>query len=242
MAMKARAICYVEPGRVELRRVEIPEPGEGQILTRTRTTSVSPGTELRCLAGTQDGIAFPAVAGYSNVGLVEHLGPGVDRFAVGDRVFHTGSVDCGMERSWGGHVEYAVVNTASATPVPESVPDAAAALTKLAAIALRGVRLSRVEPGTNVAVVGLGPIGQFSARLFRLHGANVVGFDLDESRVETLRQSGCPATLVESDLPEAVAQWFEGGADVVVDSTGIASVLPQSMLATRRKGKVSPSP
>jgi NADPH:quinone reductase-like Zn-dependent oxidoreductase len=50
---------------VTLEQIEIPEPGVGEVLLEVEYTLISPGTELRCRAGKQDGAVFPFIPGYS---------------------------------------------------------------------------------------------------------------------------------------------------------------------------------
>ena len=77
--MRAQAIVFTGEGEVELRGVTIPEPGPGEVLVETVYSSVSPGTELRCLAGGQPGQPpWPYIAGYALTGHVLRRGEGVD--------------------------------------------------------------------------------------------------------------------------------------------------------------------
>jgi 2-desacetyl-2-hydroxyethyl bacteriochlorophyllide A dehydrogenase len=120
-------------------------------------------------------------------------------------------------------------------PLPAGVEPLNAALAKLAAIAYRGVRVAKTRPHEEVAVVGLGPIGQLSARLHRLAGARVVAADLDASRVALAKSAGIEAVVPSEGLVQAFAQRQPNGADVVVDSTGAAPVLQQSVRLVKSK-------
>ena len=52
--MKARAVHFVAPRRVELRDVELPTPAEGQLLVATEWSGISSGTELLAYRGEID--------------------------------------------------------------------------------------------------------------------------------------------------------------------------------------------
>ena len=79
-----------EPEILEIIPFEVPEPGPGEVLIRTRTTLVSPGTERAFfLALPTTNATYPLIPGYSNVAEVVELGEGVTQFRVGDRVAST---------------------------------------------------------------------------------------------------------------------------------------------------------
>src|SRR6266508_409463 len=82
--MKARAVHFVAPRRVELREVDLPDPSEGRILVATEWSGISSGTELLAYRGEIDPdlpldetlgalsgtFAYPFRYGYSAVGRV----------------------------------------------------------------------------------------------------------------------------------------------------------------------------
>lgn len=227
--MKSRAILFTAPWEVRLGDVEVPEPVGSEVLIRAAITSVSPGTELRCLSGTQPGTeGWPFVPGYSHAGEVVAAGPDAT-VEVGSRVFSYGTEKVSATRMWGGHCEYAVRESASLHVLAENVPYEKAVFGHLAGIAYHGLRLSRPMPHDTVAVIGLGTIGQFSARLHALAGAHIVGFDANPKRVEMLRKAGVRAETVAGNLVEAVHVVFPGGPVVVVDATGHPDVLASTV-------------
>ena len=71
--MRARQAVLVEPYKVEVREVEMPDPRPGQVLVRTEASFVSPGTELAVYTGTHQWLKdpnlpdwkFPFRSGYS---------------------------------------------------------------------------------------------------------------------------------------------------------------------------------
>jgi 2-desacetyl-2-hydroxyethyl bacteriochlorophyllide A dehydrogenase len=224
--MRAKAILFTGVDRVEVGETEVPEPGPGEVLISAFYTCVSPGTELRCLAGKQQGAAsWPFIPGYSLSGTVTDCGPDTT-LRPGARVFCTGTARADRNLTWGGHVSHAVRREADIFPVPDGVSMLEASAAKLSAIAYRGVCLSRPLPHEVVAVVGLGMVGQLSARLHALSGARVVAADLSERRVEVARGGGVEAFVPRGDLAGSFAELLPEGADVVVDATGSPGVLP----------------
>lgn len=232
--MHARAILFTGINTVAFGSAEIPEPEAGEVLIEAAYTAVSPGTELRCLAGQQSGAApWPFIPGYSLAGRVLANGPGTS-LPPGTPVFCSGttrSLDRG--RTWGGHVSHAVVPESRAFVLPEGTDLRSAALAKLCAIALHGVRVANPQPGEQVAVVGLGPIGMLCARIYTLHGAVIAAADLESGRVELAQAAGLHAFVPRGSLEESFRAVFPEGADVVVDASGAAGVIPQAIPIAR---------
>ena len=183
---------------------------------------------MRCLAGAQTGAKFPFIPGYSMVGQVVARGAR-SRIAEGTLVFCKGTEKAGWPVLWGAHIAHAVRGEDSVFVLPNGIDPMEAALTKLAAIAYRGVRCAGTRKGNEVAVVGLGIIGQLAARLHQLAGARVVAADLNPARVALAIAGGIEALVPAEGLSAAFKQIQPRGADIVVDSTGVPAVLQQSI-------------
>jgi bacteriochlorophyllide a dehydrogenase len=218
--MSSAAIVMTAPGAVDLSEVHVPDPGPDEVLVEADYTCVSPGTELRCLAGRQPNpIAFPFVPGYALTGRVIERGSGVE-LATGTRVLCKGTQRCDVNLQWGGHTHHAVLAAADVIALPDQLDSLAAAPVKLAAIAYHGVRLARSAPHERVLVVGLGPIGYLSALLHSTTGAQVIAVDVAPERVEVARESGLDARLAQGGIGAALSEESPPGFDVVVDATG----------------------
>ena len=230
---QAKAIAVTGIGKVEFVPVELPDLEPGEVLIRTEASAVSRGTELRCLAGKQpESLPFPFIPGYSLVGIVEEV-CGDSPVAVGTRVFSTGTKRASINLEWGSHLSYAISNANEVVPVPDGCPPKLASFAKMAAIALRGTHVAEPRPSDCVVVVGLGPIGSLSQRLFHKAGNNVFGLDQESIRVDIARKAGLAADVVAGTIDQAVQAHFGHGADIVVDVTGVPSVLPFSLRATK---------
>ncbi|MDX2185965.1 MAG: zinc-binding alcohol dehydrogenase [Opitutaceae bacterium] len=229
--MNSRCLAFTAINTVQLTQTNLRAPRAGEALVETEISGVSPGTELRCLTGREPGLGanpFPFIPGYSLVGRVVEA-PGNEASLVGRRVLSEGCRDgASLKTAWGGHMGHALVSASSLFVLPEEVSSQDAVLLKLAAIAFRGVRLSREVVGKTVAVVGLGPIGQISARLFHMAGASVVGFDVAADRVSVLASVGVEAQVIEGGMVPSVKRVFPAGAQIVVDCTGVPALLRET--------------
>ncbi|MDR3691910.1 MAG: zinc-binding alcohol dehydrogenase [Fimbriimonas sp.] len=231
---KAHAVAFTEIERAELVSIDLPDLQEGEVLVRTEVSAVSPGTEMRCFAGKQpDSVALPYIPGYSLAGIVTAVTPNAP-VSVGQRVFASGTRRASINLQWGGHVSHAIAGFGDVMPLPEGMPVRSAAISKLVAIALRGVRICHPNATDSVVVVGLGPIGMLSARLYRELGCRVLCVDLEPARVAIARKAGMEATEVRGSIEETVRAWAPEGVDVVADATGSPAVLPFSMAALRQ--------
>ncbi len=205
---QSRAIVFLGPKQVEVLPVEIPAPGPGQLLVRTELSQISAGTEMRCLRGDQPGLTnWGFIPGYIATGEVVAVGPDCHT-PIGTRVTHGGTVASDRPRLWGGQSGLALVTEKDAVSTGSVALDRIG-ICHLGAIARRGVLACGNVEGQRVAVIGLGPIGQWSARLFAAAGAQVTGCDLDPRRRSALERDGI-STQIDPD-PD-----FE----IVVEATG----------------------
>ena len=232
--MKTQALLFAGVNDIVLKDVDVPAPAAGEVLIETHYSCISPGTELRCLAGKQAGApAWPFIPGYALSGVViaagqdTHLQPGA-------RVFCSGTEHADHNRCWGGHIAHAVRHENSVFVVPANVDLIEASLVKLAAIAYHGMRQTQPMAHERVAAIGLGPIGSLAARLHALSGARVVCGDISAQRVAAAQEMGWEAVKIEGNLPAAFKPAFPDGADIVIDATGAPAVLPYAVeLATQ---------
>ena len=155
------------------------------------------------VAGTYGGVddRYPFIYGYSRVGRVTAVGEAVISAAVGDRVFvgmggtRLDPAD-GFGELGGSYTSHGVVHETELVRLPDEIDSPTAAIAALGAIAYQGVISADVGPGSRVLVVGLGAIGQFSALISSLRGAQVWAADPVASRRE-LAASISGATAID---------------------------------------------
>ncbi len=239
--MIAPCIVFDAPLEVALREIDLPEPGPGQVLTRTLLTGVSTGTETRVLRGAEVD-RFPLVPGYENVGEVLRAGEGVP-LEPGRVVFHGGSDFTGpFARCWGAQAGAALVDASNALPVPAGL-DAARALYAMAGgIALHGVVRGRVTSADTVAVVGLGLIGHLAAQCARARGARVIAIDRAPARLAAARPARFEVLEAGDGLEEEVRALTRGGVDVAIDATGVAAAVETTARLVRSRPWSPPYP
>jgi threonine dehydrogenase-like Zn-dependent dehydrogenase len=128
----------------------------------------------------------------------------------------------------GGQAEYLRVPQAHFGPikVPEGPPDERFVyLSDVLPTAWQAVEYAAVPEGGTLAVFGLGPIGQMSARIALHQGASeVFGIDLVPERLEMARRHGVHAVDLREhdDIAEALRALTGGrGPDSVIDAVGM---------------------
>jgi threonine dehydrogenase-like Zn-dependent dehydrogenase len=219
----AHAYWLREPGRGEIRPVELPEPGRGDVVVRTLRSGVSRGTETLVFRGGvpprapfQEGeFPGPVKYGYLNVGAVEQ-GPPELR---GRTVF------CLYP-----HQTAYVVPAGAVTVVPDDVPPARAVLAGTVETAVNALWDAAPLIGDRVAVVGAGMVGCCVARLLaRFPGVDVTLVDVDESRAEVAAALGAGFAR-----PEHAA----GERDLVVHTSATAAGLQRSLELLAPEGTV----
>jgi NADPH:quinone reductase-like Zn-dependent oxidoreductase len=150
-----------------------PSPRAGEILIRVHAAGLNP-VDYKTRAGALKVIRnyrLPIVMGSELAGVVEAIGPGVMRFAKGDRVF--ARVD---KNIMGAFAEYAVAHEDHAARMPASLDFLSAAAVPLAALtALQALRDElRLTAGQRVFIPGgAGGVGTFAIQIAKHVGAHV---------------------------------------------------------------------
>jgi threonine dehydrogenase-like Zn-dependent dehydrogenase len=128
----------------------------------------------------------------------------------------------------GGQAEYLRVPFGNTGPikVPEGPPDDRFVfLSDVLPTAWQAVEYAAIPDGGSVVVLGLGPIGDMSARIADHRGHHVVAIDLVPERLERARQRGIETLDLrdhDGNLPEAIRELTDGrGPDSVIDAVGM---------------------
>ena len=153
--MEVNAIVFTGVEKVELGKVTLPELSADQLRVEAVMTCLSPGTDLRVLAGKQAGEwNWPVVPGYSMVGQVIDLGAEVTDFSIGDRVFCIGTQKASCDLLWGANVAVGNVTLGKVVKIPDGLEWEKACMAKLASIAYHGCKRSGATAGSRVSIVG----------------------------------------------------------------------------------------
>ncbi len=128
---------------------------------------------------------------------------------------------------YGLQAEYARIAYANVMPVklPENVSDEQAIMiSDIFPTAYFGADIAEVEDGDTVAVLGCGPVGQFSIASAWLMGAGrVIAVDKDESRLEMAWAQGAEVVNFDEEEPVQTIMELTGGigVDRVIEAVGV---------------------
>jgi 2-desacetyl-2-hydroxyethyl bacteriochlorophyllide A dehydrogenase len=240
--METVSVVIPEPGKIELQKREVGEPGPGQILVRTNATLISTGTELTVLTGDYPPdsywdriIHYPWAGGYSNAGVVLQIGEGVSGFEVGQRI-----------ASFGAHSQYTLVRASDAQPIPDTISDEAATFWTLGRTVINGVRLAGIQMGEAVLLAGAGILSQLAVQFIRHSGGwPVMVVGRGERRIQCIQSLRYGAThtirglVGDADVHEQIrALTHERMVDVAFEVTGNPKVIPPLLKTVRRQGRV----
>jgi L-iditol 2-dehydrogenase len=255
-----------EPGSVALRELPVPKPERGEVLLRVRAVGIC-GSDLHQYHGTQSwNVNWPVTLGHEFCGEIAALGPGVEEWAIGERVTcetaarvcgrcvlcHSGRYNlCPYRLGFGYGVdgaaaEYVVVGAPLLHRIPDTISWEEAAVTEPCCVAANAVlEQSNPRPGDVAVVLGPGPVGLLCTALLALTRPSaliVVGIARDDSRLALAQGYGATRTVVaeEEDVNEVVRAVGDGlGADLVIDAAGVSGTLRTALEVVRPAGHIT---
>lgn len=173
-----RAIVQHRFGGPEVLQVEdrpVPEPVATEVRVRVEAAGVNPvDWKTRAGKGAAAGFGLPLTVGWDVTGVVDAVGPGVTRFAVGDPVF-------GMPwfpRPASAYAEYVTAPSRHFARRPRTLPVEQAAGLSLAGLTAWQclVDVACVEPGQRVLIhAAAGGVGHLAVQIAKSRGAYVIG-------------------------------------------------------------------
>jgi threonine dehydrogenase-like Zn-dependent dehydrogenase len=263
-----RAVVYEDVGRVAVADVSDPELVEPDDAVIRVTLSAICGSDLHFFHGKAP-LDRGEQIGHEAVGVVERVGPSVERVRPGDRVVVSFVIACGtcwfckagqtqlcedfrnlgagiLGGDLGGaqaellRVPHADTNLLA---LPSGLDDERALfLGDILTTGVYGARVGDVGPGDSVAVVGAGPVGFFAIQAALARGAGrVLALDLLPDRLALAERVGAEPVDVGSTHPQmAVAERTDDrGADVVIEAVGHPSAFETAIDVVRRGGRVA---
>lgn len=157
--------------------------------------------------------------GYSLVGEVIEIGKGVNEFKPGD------IVACGGA-GYANHAEINFIPKNLCTKVPEGVSLKEASFTTIASIAMQGFRQTESQIGENVAVIGLGLLGQILVQIIQANGCRAYGFDISKRKCDLAIENGAffAEMASKTNFEDEIGIHTNGiGCDSVIITTGTSS-------------------
>ena len=260
MAHKMHAAVVTAFGKpLELREVDIPTPGPGQIMVKTEACGVC-HTDLHAANGDWPLKPKPPfIPGHEGIGLVCAVGAGVTIVKEGDRVgvpwlfsacghceyclkaWETVCPDAefgGYTRN-GGFAEYIIADPDYVAHIPKGLsPQEAAPLICAGITTYKGLKMTEARPGEWVVISGAGGLGHLAIQYAKNMGLHVCAVDIDDGKLALAKTLGADFTVNAKDegAIEAVKKGTSGGAHGVLITAPSLSAFKQGVSMTRKLG------
>jgi propanol-preferring alcohol dehydrogenase len=227
MSTTMNAMRLFEPGPAEDNRLKpvdlpIPQPGAGQVRLKVLDCGVC-HTDLHTVEGEIHPPSLPITPGHQVVGSVDALGQGVEgRVKLGDRVgvpwLHFACGECefcqrGLENLCpnaqftgfhvdGGYAGYMLARAKYILPLPVELSDERIApLLCAGVVGYRSLRLSDVQPGERLGLVGFGASAHLCIQVARYWGCEVYVFTRSPEHRRHAEELGAAWTGGAEDKP-----------------------------------------
>jgi len=257
--MKA-AILVEQHKPLAVAEVELPRQLScGQVLVKVHYSGIC-GAQINEIEGTKGPDKFlPHLLGHEGSGTVLGVGPGVRTVKKDDHVVMHWRPSAGIQSEtpkykWGNKVvnagwvttfnEYAVVSENRLTVIADDFDLKLATLFGCAVTTAIGVvnNDAKIKVGQSVVIFGIGGVGLNIAQAAEMVSAYpIVGIDLHDNKLNMAKKFGLSHGFNSnktSNLNQEIKKIVgEMGADVVIDTTGIARVIEQAYELTHPDGK-----
>lgn len=255
-----QSAILVEPGRVELREVAVPQPSPGSIIVRIRA-ALTDGTDLKAYRRGHPQMPMPTPFGHEFSGDVAAVGADAV-FAIGDAVMSVHSAPC-LRCFWCGRSEEELCESVMRTKIlgayaqfieipehivrvnafrkPEHLSYVAAAFLEPLSCVVHSIDFLQPKPGGVVAILGDGGFGFLHAMLLQRSGATpLLAGRRDERRALALQLGIAYLDTRECDLTAAIHARTQGrGADALIECTGQIPMWEGAPAMLRRGGTAS---
>lgn len=222
---------YGAPSKLKYEDFPDPAPGSGEVLIRVQAVSLNPvDWKMRSGAAKEHfPVSFPGILGRDVAGIVREIGPDVQGFKAGDRVFALALAT---------YAELCVVKAGELALIPEGIDITTAAAVPL--VSLTGDQLIRrganVQPGQTILLTGaLGSVGRCALFAALEIGAKVIAGVRKKQMDEALSLGAIAAIDLNDDKSIVSLGIVDAVADTVdheVATKLISKVKPGGIFAS----------
>lgn len=252
-----RTIVCVEPGVLEPRKLEKPNPKKGEVLIKIKSIGIC-GTDIHAYGGNQPYFQYPRILGHELSGVIEEKGDDVS-IDLGASVYVIPYLSCGkciacrdnkpncctdievigVHRD-GGMCEYlclpesAVVETAGV-----SFNDMA--LIECLAIGAHSVKRANVTANDTVLILGAGPIGIGALQFAKVAGAKVLVSDVRQEKLSFCeKEYGVDGTVNALEPITEQLKLLTNGEfpTVIIDCTGNVKAMESTFYNLAHGGRI----
>ncbi|HHV62600.1 MAG TPA: alcohol dehydrogenase catalytic domain-containing protein [Firmicutes bacterium] len=261
-----KAAVFVEPRRMEVREVETPRCGPGEVRIKVMSCAIC-GTDIRIYNYGHHNVKPPQIIGHEIAGVIDEVGPNVKGLREGDRVIVVTSIPCGRcafcqkgspnlctdfkaigYHYPGGFAQYMImpedgVRAGNIMKIPDNLPFNEASLVEPLSCVINGQSYLNIGLADSVLIIGAGPIGCMHAELARAKGATkVMMSDVSAERLNIARGFGIDRLInpAQESLEQVVAEETDGaGVNVVIVACSSGKAQEDALKVVATQGRIS---
>ena len=260
MATRMQAAFVERFGKpLVMMEVDVPTPGQGQILVKTEACGVC-HTDLHAATGDWPlKPKLPFTPGHEAIGRVAAVGAGVTIVKEGDRVgvpwLYSACGHCehclsawetvcaeaefGGYTKNGGFAEYLIADPNYVAHIPAGLdPKQAAPLICAGITTYKGIKETKAKPGEWIVISGAGGLGHLGIQYAKVMGLQVCAVDIDDGKLALAKKVGADFVVnaKHGDPAEAVKKGTTGGAHGVLITAPSLGAFKQGVGMTRKRG------
>ncbi len=238
-----KALVVERPHYAVVKEVPYPTPRTGEVVIRVEQVGIC-GTDFHIYEG-EFLSPYPIIPGHEFAGTIHELGEGVEGLRIGDRVTADPSLFCGrclycltnrgnQCADWGAlgntvngsMAEFVAVPARNVVIIPDSMSFATAAFIEPIACVVHAMNRLQLQVGQSVLLFGAGAMGQQLVQALSRAGASRLAVvDVSDEKLALAVTLGATDPVNVREIGRISGETF----DVVVDATGIPSVIEQAM-------------
>jgi len=259
-----KAAVMPKPGTIVMEERPVPQVGDHEVLIKIMAVGVC-GSDVHYYENGRIGrfvVEKPIILGHECAGMIAAVGASVTRFHIGDRVAIEPGVTCGRCSACkegrynlcpdvqflatppvdGAFVQYMTIREDMVFPIPDHLTYEEAALNEPFSVGIHAAKRCQLQPGTTVAIMGMGPVGLMAVAAAKSFGASrIIVTDLEQVRLEAARRMGATHVINvrEEDAIERIRELTGGvGVDTAWETAGNPKALQTALHSLRRGGKL----
>jgi L-iditol 2-dehydrogenase len=251
--------------QIRIETLPVPEIGPDEVLIKVIAVGIC-GSDLHYYAHGGIGEAIvekPFILGHECAGDIAAVGLNVKGLKVGDRVAVEPGVTCGYCEACkegkynlcpdvqflatppvdGAFAQYIKMRQDLVFLIPDHLTYEEAALIEPFSVGIHAATRTRLQPGSTIAIMGMGPVGLMAVVAAKVFGAaTIIVTDLELLRLEAAKQMGAThlINIREKDPLEEINKITNGkGVDVAWETAGNPMALQSALGSLRRGGKLA---
>lgn len=234
-----KQVVLKKPGKLEIDNRDIPVISDGELLVRVSYCGIC-GSDIHSYLGKHPFVRYPVTPGHEFTGRVVDRATGADKSLTGKAVCVEPSLTCGQcpqcisgrynicrdlkvmgFQAEGAMCEFVAVPEEKVHILPDNVDEISGALSEPAAVAVHAVERGKVNPESNVLVIGGGVIGLMITQVLRSMDCHVAVVEESAERAQRAVSFGALDCLVFDEIRYSKsAEYLEHEPDAIFECVG----------------------